>query len=134
MERIAAFLLEMNRRISTAPTVALPMARQDIGDYLGLTLETVYRAFSNLQERGVLKVVGARQIQILNLKKIAHAWRMTTAGLWQRCQVEVRPSRKETLVMLVLGAMTQRSASHRTCGLQKYVRFARWIQSVGATL
>lgn len=70
MERIAAFLLEMNRRTSTAPTVALPMARHDIGDYLGLTLETVYRAFSNLQECGVLKVVGARQIQIVNLKKL----------------------------------------------------------------
>ncbi|MBC7580285.1 helix-turn-helix domain-containing protein [Tardiphaga sp.] len=64
MERVAAFLLEMDRRLAAASMVALPMCRRDIGDYLGLTLETVSRALSMLSEKGVLDFSGARQIVI----------------------------------------------------------------------
>ena len=66
MERVAAFLLEMDRRLSTAAMMALPMCRRDIGDYLGLTLETVSRALSELHDRGILDFSGARQIVLRN--------------------------------------------------------------------
>jgi CRP/FNR family nitrogen fixation transcriptional regulator len=66
MERVATFLLEMDRRLSVAGMMALPMCRRDIGDYLGLTLETVSRALSQLHERGVLGFSGARQIVLRN--------------------------------------------------------------------
>jgi len=66
MERVAAFLLVMDRRLSAAAMMALPMCRRDIGDYLGLTLETVSRALSELHDRGILELSGARQIILRN--------------------------------------------------------------------
>lgn len=71
MERVAAFLLEMDRRLAKAGMMALPMCRRDIGDYLGLTLETVSRALSQLNEQGILTFSGARQIVLRNHKRLA---------------------------------------------------------------
>ena len=65
LERVAAFLLEMDRRLSAADVMALPMSRRDIADYLGLTLETVSRALSCLHERGFLDFIGQTQRQIV---------------------------------------------------------------------
>jgi CRP/FNR family nitrogen fixation transcriptional regulator len=65
MERVAAFLLEMDRRLTRANMLALPMCRRDIADYLGLTLETVSRAFSQLHDEGILGFMGANQRQIV---------------------------------------------------------------------
>jgi len=67
LERVAAFLVEMDRRLTAAGVVALPMTRRDIADYLGLTLETVSRAFSILQKKGFLKFLGQTQREILIL-------------------------------------------------------------------
>jgi CRP/FNR family nitrogen fixation transcriptional regulator len=66
MERVATFLLEMDRRLAVAGMMALPMCRRDIGDYLGLTLETISRALSELHAKGVLGFSGARQIVLRN--------------------------------------------------------------------
>jgi CRP/FNR family nitrogen fixation transcriptional regulator len=70
IERVAAFLLEMDRRLVTASLVALPMCRRDIGDYLGLTLETVSRVLSRLHDQGILDFSGARQIVIRNRERL----------------------------------------------------------------
>lgn len=71
MERVATFLLEMDRRLAKADMMALPMCRRDIGDYLGLTLETVSRALSELNDKGVLTLSGARQIVLRNRQRLA---------------------------------------------------------------
>ena len=70
MERVASFLLEMDRRLAGTGMVALPMCRRDIGDYLGLTLETVSRALSQLHGDGVLGFSGARQIVLRNRQRL----------------------------------------------------------------
>src|SRR6201993_2323001 len=70
MERVANFLLEMDRRLAVAGMMALPMCRRDIGDYLGLTLETVSRALSQLHAQGVLGFSGARQIVLRNRQRL----------------------------------------------------------------
>ena len=73
LERVAAFLLEMDHRLTAAGIMALPMCRRDIADYLGLTLETVSRALSNLQDQGILGFMGQtqRQIVLLDRPKLA---------------------------------------------------------------
>jgi CRP/FNR family nitrogen fixation transcriptional regulator len=70
MERVATFLLEMDRRLAVAGMMALPMCRRDIGDYLGLTLETISRALSQLHAQGVLGFSGARQIVLRNRQRL----------------------------------------------------------------
>ena len=58
LEKVAAFLIEMDRRSTAAGVMELPMCRRDIADYLGLTLETVSRAISVLYSEGILTFVG----------------------------------------------------------------------------
>src|ERR1700744_3192032 len=70
LERVAAFLLEMDRRLTAAGIMALPMCRRDIADYLGLTLETVSRALSTLHDKGILGFIGQTQRQIVLLDRL----------------------------------------------------------------
>ena len=69
LERVAAFLLEMDGRLTAAGVMALPMCRRDIADYLGLTLETVSRALSSLHDMGILGFLGQTQRQIILLDR-----------------------------------------------------------------
>jgi len=59
-ERLTAFLLNLSHRFSTrggsSSAFQLRMTREDIGNYLGLKLETVSRAFSKLQADGLIKI------------------------------------------------------------------------------
>lgn len=63
-ERVAAFLLDMMERQGDLPSIELPMSRTDIGDYLGLTIETVSRVFSKFREKGYIHLTGARTVDI----------------------------------------------------------------------
>ena len=68
LERVAAFLLEMNGRLTEPDVMALPMTRRDISDYLGLTIETVSRSLTALKRKGFLKLTGTfgRNIMVLD--------------------------------------------------------------------
>ena len=63
-ERLAAFLVEVDGRFGGTGTFALPMTRRDIADYLGLTIETVSRTLSQLEEDGALQRTGGRQVSL----------------------------------------------------------------------
>ena len=69
LERVAAFLVEMDKRLTAAGVMTLPMTRQDIADYLGLTIETVSRVFSYLHGAGVLDLCGKFNREILVLDR-----------------------------------------------------------------
>jgi CRP/FNR family transcriptional regulator, nitrogen fixation regulation protein len=73
LERVAAFLVEMDKRMTLTVVLTLPMSRRDIGDYLGLTIETISRALSRLHAAGVLSFEGTnqRQIKILDRLRLA---------------------------------------------------------------
>jgi CRP/FNR family transcriptional regulator, anaerobic regulatory protein len=72
-ERVAAFLVNVSQRFKSrglSPVeFTLPMAREEIGNYLGLTLETVSRCLSRLKSAGVLDVEN-RHIRILNVEAL----------------------------------------------------------------
>jgi len=60
-ERIASFLMQMASMLPNQnATIALPMSRVDIGDYLGLTIETVCRQLTRLRQRGTIEIDGAK--------------------------------------------------------------------------
>lgn len=64
-ERVAAFLIDMSERQGDSDQVELAMSRTDIGDYLGLTIETVSRVFSRLRETGHIELLNSRTVRIL---------------------------------------------------------------------
>ena len=69
LEKVTAFLLEMDERLSYPDLMILPMNRRDIADYLGLTIETVSRALSGLRDEKMLRFEGQTQRQIVLLDR-----------------------------------------------------------------
>jgi CRP/FNR family transcriptional regulator, nitrogen fixation regulation protein len=65
-ERVAGFLLEMAQRASSGNAIDLPMSRQDIADYLGLTIETVSRTLTSLETAATIDVPTSRRIVLRN--------------------------------------------------------------------
>src|SRR5262249_43645180 len=65
--RMAVFLLEMAERLQTGRETELPMARRDIADYLGLTVETVSRTFAQFQQAGVIELRSSRRIGLRDI-------------------------------------------------------------------
>jgi CRP/FNR family transcriptional regulator, nitrogen fixation regulation protein len=65
-ERVVSFLLEMAERVSAGNAIELPMSRQDIADYLGLTIETVSRTLTSLECAAAIEVPTSRRIVLRN--------------------------------------------------------------------
>jgi CRP/FNR family nitrogen fixation transcriptional regulator len=61
-ERLGWFLMDMAERIPAPDRIDLPMSRQDIADYLGLTIETVSRTMTTLQDDQVISLISSRQV------------------------------------------------------------------------
>ncbi len=69
-ERVAKFLSEMTK-IKRRKEVDLLMSRQDIADYLNLTIESVSRAFARLKRMSSISFVTPRRIEVHIMKKLA---------------------------------------------------------------
>lgn len=70
MEKVAGFLLDWVQRSTDHRQISLAMTRQDIADYLGLTIETVSRTLSQLERDHVIALPSARQIKLHNLDQL----------------------------------------------------------------
>jgi len=69
-ERVAAFLLDFADRSGAAAFVDLPMSRQEIGDYLGLTIETVSRTFTQLEADRLIGLADRRRVVLRNREQL----------------------------------------------------------------
>lgn len=64
-ERMAGFVLELAAR-AAGQTIDLPMPRQDIADYLGLTIETVSRTLTSLEQQAAIELPNCHRIVLRN--------------------------------------------------------------------
>jgi CRP-like cAMP-binding protein len=70
-QRLVHFLLDMQYRIGRGTQkFFLPMSRQDIADYLGMSLETASRGFSKLKLDALIKIESNYQITLLDRDKL----------------------------------------------------------------
>lgn len=73
-ERVASFLIQMADRLGQNDTesgeIDLPMGRLDIADYLGLTIETVCRAISELKRVGIIAVPNTHRIALRDIEAL----------------------------------------------------------------
>jgi CRP/FNR family nitrogen fixation transcriptional regulator len=70
-ERVAKFLLEMASRNPKGTKIELPMARLDIADYLGLTVETVSRVLGDLEAANIIARPTARHVVLRDRGKLS---------------------------------------------------------------
>ncbi|MEX2519717.1 MAG: helix-turn-helix domain-containing protein [Paracoccaceae bacterium] len=70
-KRVIWFLAGYSRRCDRSGFLPLPMTRQEIGDFLGLTLETVSRAFSALKRANVIEMQGADRFRLIEAAALA---------------------------------------------------------------
>ena len=71
-QKLATFLLEMVDRRCGNEVIDLAMTRQDIADYLGLTIETVSRTLSQLERDGVISLPSARRVCLKDHRALRH--------------------------------------------------------------
>ena len=71
VERLASFLADLAERLGADDAFDLPMSRQDMADYLGLTIETVSRTLTQLQADGLIDICGCRKVRLRNRAALA---------------------------------------------------------------
>jgi len=71
LEKIGSFLHEMAGRQGHDDEIELPMSRQDIADYLGLTIETVSRTMTQLESAGTICLETSRHVLLRRPAELA---------------------------------------------------------------
>lgn len=70
LEKLAVFLVDLADRQGGLDCIDIPMTRTDIGDYLGMTIETVSRNLSKLKSEGVVRLQSSRSIEIVKPERL----------------------------------------------------------------
>jgi CRP/FNR family nitrogen fixation transcriptional regulator len=70
VEKVAVFLVDLNERQGGSGHIDLPMTRTDIGDYLGMTIETASRSLSKLRDMGILRITSTRTLEIIRADRL----------------------------------------------------------------
>jgi CRP/FNR family nitrogen fixation transcriptional regulator len=70
-ERVAALLLDLAERTGAQALLDVPMGRQDMADYLGLTIETVSRTLTQFQHDGLIALPAARKVLLRDRAALA---------------------------------------------------------------
>ncbi len=65
-EKVASFLLGWAKHSADKRVLHLAMTRQDIADYLGLTIETVSRSLTQFERDNVIALPSTREVKLLN--------------------------------------------------------------------
>lgn len=114
-ERIGSFLLEMHERLSHGAHIDLPMGRQDIADYLGLTVETVSRTLTKLERMKMISMPSSRCIAINDRPSLQEL----SEGRCEYRQLSPRMSRGIRNIATVRANVTRRlaNAHHGQSGL-----------------
>lgn len=73
-EQLASFLILLSNAASRhgrpANPVDLPMSRSDIADYLGLTIETVSRTFTQLKREGIVQLLDGNRVRLVKIDRL----------------------------------------------------------------
>jgi CRP/FNR family transcriptional regulator, nitrogen fixation regulation protein len=70
--RVAKFLIDLWTRLGKAKYLDVPMPHQDIADHLGLTIETVSRAITDLERSGLITRVSSQRLLLQNRFALGH--------------------------------------------------------------
>ena len=71
-EKMASFILDLMERQESDDVVNLPMQRNDIADYLGLTFETVSRVLRVFKDKNFIRLQSVDRIEVLDLEALAN--------------------------------------------------------------
>ena len=70
-ERVASFLLDLAKQLAAVEEIEVPMSRQDIADYLGLTIETSSRTLTQLETQATIALPTSRRIILCNRRALS---------------------------------------------------------------
>lgn len=91
VEKVASFLLLLAKNFDPEAldrqeiiTFELPLTRSDIGDFLGLTVETVSRQMTNLRRKRLIELEKNRRVTVIDLTGLEIAASMTESDNWHR--------------------------------------------------
>ena len=71
-ERVASFLLDLAKQLAAVEEIEVPMSRrQDIADYLGLTIETSSRTLTQLETQATIALPTSRRIVLCNRRALS---------------------------------------------------------------